>query len=174
MTCTRTLWSIRWRYPMCTRTHDTSAVDSYIRVLYVGVFVDCVVKIATYFHYIIHYIMLCTPSKLSGMLYVLILLPANTVLTAVGIYYSRSRDVLSGVTQKTCLYIYNASLPFTSTNIPLFSRSISYSWRPRWLGRLSSCLLKSTSRVQFSPSAHTRMDFFLRQKLTSGKRESVS
>ena len=33
--------------------------------------------------------------------------------------------------------------------------------RPRWLGRLSSCLLKSISRVQFSPSAHTRRDFFM-------------
>ena len=31
--------------------------------------------------------------------------------------------------------------------------------RPRWLGRLSSCLLKSISRVQFSPSAYTRRDF---------------
>ena len=30
--------------------------------------------------------------------------------------------------------------------------------RPRWLGRLSLCLLKSISRVQFSPSTHTRRD----------------
>ena len=36
--------------------------------------------------------------------------------------------------------------------------------RLRWLGRLSSCLLKSISRVQFSPSAHTRRDFFLHKK----------
>ena len=36
--------------------------------------------------------------------------------------------------------------------------------RPQWLGRLSSCLLKSISRVQFSPSAHTRRDFFLQKK----------
>ena len=35
--------------------------------------------------------------------------------------------------------------------------------RPRWLGRLSSCLLKSISRVQLSPSAHTRRDFFLKK-----------
>ena len=33
--------------------------------------------------------------------------------------------------------------------------------RPLWLGRLSSCLAKSISRVQFSSSAHTRRDFFL-------------
>ena len=46
--------------------------------------------------------------------------------------------------------------------------------RPRWLGRLSSCLLKSISRVQFSPSAHTRRDFSLHKKMISGKRESVS
>ena len=46
--------------------------------------------------------------------------------------------------------------------------------RPRWLGRLSSCLLKSISWIQFSPSAHTRRDFFLHKKLISGKRESVS
>ena len=32
---------------------------------------------------------------------------------------------------------------------------------PRWLGRISSCLLTLISRVQFSPSAHTRRDFFL-------------
>ena len=31
----------------------------------------------------------------------------------------------------------------------------------RWLGRLCSYLLKSISWVQFSPSAHTRTDFFL-------------
>ena len=37
--------------------------------------------------------------------------------------------------------------------------------RPRWLGRLSSCLLKSISRVQFSPSAHTHRDFFLQKKM---------
>ena len=46
--------------------------------------------------------------------------------------------------------------------------------RPRWLGRLSSCLLKSISRVQFSPSEHTRRDFSLHKKMISGKRESVS
>ena len=46
--------------------------------------------------------------------------------------------------------------------------------RRRWLGRLSSCLLKSIQWVQFSPSAHTREDFFLHLKLISGKRESVS
>ena len=46
---------------------------------------------------------------------------------------------------------------------------------PRWLGRLSSCLLKSISRVQFSPSAITSRDFFLHKKmLISGKRKSVS
>ena len=34
--------------------------------------------------------------------------------------------------------------------------------RPRWFGRLSACLPKSTSWVQFSPSTHrTRRDFFL-------------
>ena len=33
---------------------------------------------------------------------------------------------------------------------------------PRWLGRLSSCLLKSISSVQFSPSAHTRRNFSLK------------
>ena len=33
--------------------------------------------------------------------------------------------------------------------------------RPLWLGRLSSCLAKSISRVQFSSSAPTRRDFFL-------------
>ena len=33
-----------------------------------------------------------------------------------------------------------------------------------WLGRLSSCLLKSILRVQFSPSAHTRSNFFLHNK----------
>ena len=48
-------------------------------------------------------------------------------------------------------------------------------WRPRWFGRLSSCLLKSTSRVQFSPSAHAySQGLFHEQKLISGKRESVS
>ena len=36
------------------------------------------------------------------------------------------------------------------------------------------CFLKSISRVQFSPSAHTRRDFFLRKKMISGKLESVS
>ena len=46
--------------------------------------------------------------------------------------------------------------------------------RPRWLGRLSSCLLKSISRVQFSPSAHTRRDFSLHKKMIRGRRESVS
>ena len=35
--------------------------------------------------------------------------------------------------------------------------------RPRWLGRLSSCLLRSISRLQFSPSAHTRREFSLRK-----------
>ena len=44
--------------------------------------------------------------------------------------------------------------------------------------RLSSCLLKSISRVQFSPSAHTRREFFSHNKndheFGSGKRESVS
>ena len=33
--------------------------------------------------------------------------------------------------------------------------------------------LKSIPRVQFSPSAHTRRDFFLHKKMISGKRESV-
>ena len=33
--------------------------------------------------------------------------------------------------------------------------------RPRWLGRSSSCQLKSISPVQFSLSAHTRWDFLL-------------
>ena len=33
--------------------------------------------------------------------------------------------------------------------------------RPRWPGRVSSCLLKSISWVQFSPSAHTRRDFWV-------------
>ena len=37
--------------------------------------------------------------------------------------------------------------------------------RPRWLVTLSSCLLKSISRVQFSPSAHTNRDFFLGTKI---------
>ena len=48
--------------------------------------------------------------------------------------------------------------------------------RPQRLGRLSSCLLKSISRVQFSPSAHTRGTFSCIKKLItcSGKRESVS
>ena len=46
--------------------------------------------------------------------------------------------------------------------------------RPRWLGRLSSCLARSISRVQLSPGAHTRRDFFLHKKTMSGKRESVS
>ena len=49
-----------------------------------------------------------------------------------------------------------------------------YARRPRWLGKLSSCLLKSNSWVQFSPGAHTRKDFFLHIKMISGKRESVS
>ena len=35
--------------------------------------------------------------------------------------------------------------------------------RPRWLCRLSSCLLISNSGVQFSPSAHTRRDFLMHQ-----------
>ena len=39
--------------------------------------------------------------------------------------------------------------------------SILSNQRPRRLGRLSSCLLKSISWVQFSPSAHTRRDAFL-------------
>ena len=46
--------------------------------------------------------------------------------------------------------------------------------RPRWLGMLSSCLLKSISRVQFSPSAHICRYFFVHEKMISGKRESVS
>ena len=33
--------------------------------------------------------------------------------------------------------------------------------RPRWLGRLSSCLLKSISRVQLSPSAIYKYGLFL-------------
>ena len=41
------------------------------------------------------------------------------------------------------------------------------SQRPRWLGRLSSCLQKSILRVQFSPSAHTRPDSHT--KLICGK-----
>ena len=36
------------------------------------------------------------------------------------------------------------------------------------------CAYKSISRVQFSPSAHTRRDFFLHQKMMSGKRDSVN
>ena len=51
---------------------------------------------------------------------------------------------------------------------------VHYFRRPRWLGRLCSCIPKSISRAQFAPSAHTRRDFFLHQKLISGKRESVS
>jgi len=39
--------------------------------------------------------------------------------------------------------------------------------------RLSSCLLRSISWVQLSPSAHTRRDFSC-TKMISGKRESVS
>ena len=46
--------------------------------------------------------------------------------------------------------------------------------RPRWLGRLSSCLARSISRVQLSSSAHTRRELFLHEKIISGKRESVS
>ena len=38
---------------------------------------------------------------------------------------------------------------------------VHISRRPRWLGRLSSCLLKSILWVQFSPSARTGRDFFL-------------
>ena len=41
--------------------------------------------------------------------------------------------------------------------------------RPRWLGRSSSCLLKSISRVQFSPNAHTCGDFFLHKKVDKRK-----
>ena len=54
------------------------------------------------------------------------------------------------------------------------SINLYISRRPRWLGRLSSCPLKSISRVHVSPSAHTGRDFFLHKKLISGKRESVS
>ena len=50
-----------------------------------------------------------------------------------------------------------------SMHILLYHTHIE-SRRPRWLGRLSSCLLKSISQVQFSPSAHTRRDFFLHKK----------
>ena len=60
------------------------------------------------------------------------------------------------------------------TYIPKYEVYIYISRRPRWLGRLFSCLLKSISRVQFSPSAHIRRDFFFHKKMISGKRESVS
>ena len=63
-------------------------------------------------------------------------------------------------------------LPLVS-DFHLSAAFIYHSRRPRWLGRLSSCLLKSISRVQLSPSAHTRRNF-LHKKLISGKRESVS
>ena len=43
-----------------------------------------------------------------------------------------------------------------------------------WLGRLSSCLLKPISRVQFSPITRTRRDFSLHKKIISGKCESVN
>ena len=47
--------------------------------------------------------------------------------------------------------------------------------RPRWLGRLSSCLLKSILRVQFSPGAHTGRDFFLHKIwLAEGARAWIS
>ena len=46
----------------------------------------------------------------------------------------------------------------------------------RWLGRLSSCLLKSISWIQLSPSAHTivLVGAFSCVKIDSGKREIVS
>ena len=40
--------------------------------------------------------------------------------------------------------------------------------------KISSCLPKSTSRVQFSPSAHPRTDVFLHKKLIRGTREGMS
>ena len=40
--------------------------------------------------------------------------------------------------------------------------------RPRWIARLSSWLLKSISRVQFSPSSQTRSDFFLHEYWFAG------
>ena len=68
--------------------------------------------------------------------------------------------------------VYVSSLKKDSFKITKIILIISR--RPRWLSRLSSCLLKSIERVQFSPSAHTRRDFFLHKKMISGKRESVS
>ena len=62
----------------------------------------------------------------------------------------------------------------TALHIYRSTKYIYISRRPRWLGRLFSCLLKSISRVQFSPSAHIRRDFFFHKKMISGKRESVS
>ena len=41
---------------------------------------------------------------------------------------------------------------------------VSTDRRPRRLGGLSSCLLKSISRVRFSPSAHNRWDVFMHKK----------
>ena len=68
--------------------------------------------------------------------------------------------------------VYVSSLKKDSFKITKIILIISR--RPRWLSRLSSCLLKSIERVQFSPSAHTRRDFFLHKKMISGKSESVS
>ena len=45
----------------------------------------------------------------------------------------------------------------------------------RWIGRVSSCLLKSISRVQFPSSAPTRTDFFLHKNwLAESARACVS
>ena len=67
----------------------------------------------------------------------------------------------------TVISIYPTTANSSTTRTSIHRMLLLYSYIPgylvfiRWLGRLSSCLLKSISRAHFSPSAHTRGDFFL-------------
>ena len=80
-------------------------------------------------------------------------------------------------TTQYCLLLLLIDLvetPRTETSIVVVASVAS--GRPRWLGTWSACLSRSMPWVQVSPSrvhARTR-DFFLHQKLISGKRESAS
>ena len=72
--------------------------------------------------------------------------------------YNSTRHVQ--VYSSTYLVVQQALL-LSRDNITVAPGIICFERRPRWLGRLSSCLLKSIPRVQFSPSAHTRRDLSL-------------
>ena len=103
----------------------------------------------------------CLPAPLSREEFIQYFLPSST----------RAKPCMRTHSTRRCLLVVVVNSSIVA-DAPLLS--FSHRSAPRWLGRLSWCLPKSISRVQFSPSAHTRRDFFLHKNLMSGKRESVS